>query len=183
MRPLIVLALTAGLLGTATCGGSAPCCIDLLNELPRAQVRPATLPADALVIAGATVGGSIRRSLSAPAPSRVIFRLRIPTRASLTTALAIENPGAATDSGIIFRLGISDGRTYEQLLDTTIRSNESVAWRPVTIDLSSYAGWQWSLFYHPSSIEWQVVLNTYADGPNGALLRGLWAAPAIQPHD
>ena len=170
-----------GLLAGAACRRPppAPCCIELLNELRTAEVRPQGQERPPVV--EANVGGSRRRSVSVPVPTRMIFRLRIPSRAIFTTALALENPGPADDpSGVVFRLGFSDGRVYEQLLDTTVLNSDPPVWRPITLDLSAYAGWQWSLFYRPSSIEWQVVLNTYAHGANAGTLRGLWAMPSIQ---
>ncbi|MEO7192377.1 MAG: hypothetical protein ABI051_15095 [Vicinamibacterales bacterium] len=107
--------------------------------------------------------------------------MRIPQGATLASALAVE-AGADSPStlGVAFRVGISDGRTYEQLLDRTVLAGDSPAWQAVELDLKRYAGWQWSLFYRPSSLAWEIVLNAYPTAPTSPdSLRALWATPQI----
>jgi hypothetical protein len=159
----------------------APCCIDLLEALRGADIRPTDRPADAVHVIDAAVGGQVKRSLSAAVPTRVIYTLRIPPHAIFSTSLSADASAPhATGAGVVFRLGISDGRVYEPLLDQSIPAREEASWTPVRLDLSRYAGWQWSLFYHPSNIVWQLVLNTYPSGAGAEHLRGLWATPAIE---
>lgn len=176
-------AFTAGcMLAASACRGAAapPCCIDLLDHVPSAEIRPEGRPPDAVQVMAAVVGGDARRSLSVAVPSRVAMRLRIPPHAVFSTALGVDaRAGHEAGSGVAFSVGISDGRTYERLLERTILAADSASWQPATMDLRRYAGWQWSLFYHPSSITWQIVLNAYAAGPPSETLRALWAVPAI----
>jgi len=180
-RLAAVLAALVVLAGSSACRNQAPaCCLDLLDAVPGAEIRPAVRAPDAVQVIDTSVGGDARRSLSVTIPSRVILRVRIPKRSAFTAALAVEARGGhETGSGVAFTLGISDGRTYEVLLERTILAGDSSSWQPVQADLRRYAGWQWSLFYHPSSITWQIVLNSYSVGPIGNGLRALWAAPAI----
>lgn len=70
---------------------------------------------------------------------------------------------------------MSDARIYEQLESVTIASPG--AWTDLVVDLSAYAGWKWSLFYHPNSIAWHVAFSTDAVG--GRAGRALWATPEI----
>ncbi len=124
---------------------------------------------------GQTIG-----SLAARLPSRVVFALRIPRDTIFSAAISLEGAGASpAGAGALFRMGISDGRTYEDLFERSIRAGDPQGWVPVRVDLGGYAGWQWSLFYHPSSIAWQIVLNTYPVGAPDDGMRGVWAAPAI----
>jgi hypothetical protein len=156
------------------------CCTDFLQALPQAQIRPADQPAVVRVV-DAHLNGEVKRSLSASVPSRVVFTLQIPGAAVFAASLGVDASGShSDDEGVTFRLGISDGRTYEQLLDRSILARDGEEWVPARVDLARYAGWQWSLFYHPSSITWQIVLNTYSAGSGAEHLRGLWATPRIE---
>ncbi|MEO8483117.1 MAG: hypothetical protein ABI634_12965 [Acidobacteriota bacterium] len=151
-----------------------------MDVVPAAEIRPAVRPPDAVQVTDVSVAGETRRSLSVIVPSRVIIRERVPLRAVFTTALAVDDrAGHEAGAGIAFSLGISDGRIYEPLLQRTILAGESASWQPVRVDLRHYAGWQWSLFYRPSAITWQFVLNSYPAGPGSERLRGIWARPAI----
>lgn len=161
-------------------GVPAPCCIDLLDAVASAEIRPIVRPPDAIQVIDAAVGGTQRRSLSVIVPSRVSVRLHVPTRAIFNAALAVDAPaGHEAGAGVAFSVGISDGRTYEPLIARTILAGDAASWQPVQADLRRYAGWQWSLFYHPSSITWEIVLNSYGTGPSAEGLRALWAGPAI----
>lgn len=158
--------------------------VDLLQELQRAEVRPAPPAPDAVRIVAADVAGRSMRSLSVRVPTRVVIAVRIPNNATLSTFLATQGFGAREGrGGVVFRLGISDNRTYEQLLEHSILAPDPPAWVPVRVDLSRYAGWQWSIFYHPSRLMWRIVLSTYPVLPGDGDLRGLWASPVIQGRD
>jgi hypothetical protein len=175
-RAAIVCALALA----AACGRAQPESVDLLSLVPAADIRPVTHAPDAVRAADAVVGGDARPALVAAVPTRVTIETRMPVHAMLTTALAVQSDGPAPpDAGVAFHLGISDGRVYEALLDQSVLATESTHWRPVQVDLRRYAGWQWSLFYHPSSITWQLVFNTYPVG-TAEHVRGVWAAPRIE---
>ncbi|HTL43787.1 MAG TPA: hypothetical protein VL262_05560, partial [Vicinamibacterales bacterium] len=45
------------------------------------------------------------------------------------------------------------------------------------VDLSAYAGWKWSLFYHPDRIAWRLILS--ADAVDGVPGAGVWGAPRV----
>ena len=118
--------------------------------------------------------------------SRMTWPVAIPARAVLTTSLALK-PGSWNQqgSGILFRIGIADGRTYEELLTRHVdplHHVEDRQWIPVTINLARYGGFKWSLFYQPSRRMWQIVFNTsfdpsYIDESRAGL--PVWGAPAI----
>jgi hypothetical protein len=48
---------------------------------------------------------------------------------------------------------------------------------PIAVDLSAWAGWQWSLFYRPSETAWNIVFSV--DGTRSSDTP-LWLAPAIE---
>jgi hypothetical protein len=54
----------------------------------------------------------------------------------------------------------------------------------VTVDLSGYGGWQWSLFYRPWTTTWRLIFSTDVSppgaAPNPAWDWAVWAEPAIE---
>lgn len=112
------------------------------------------------------------------APARVIWSVRLPSRARLETAVALlaESSGNS-GAGVSARIGISDDRRYDQLAAITLDGSvaQSRAWRPVSIDLGRYSGWQWSLFYRPWERTWRLVFSADAT-PGGTIA---WARPVI----
>lgn len=178
----MAVVLTLGL-GVARCGGRpapAPCCVDLIAALPRADIRPVNRPADAIEVLDASIAGARRPALSIRVPARLTFDVRIPPRAAFTTMLHVDGiDGAPGAAAVVFRVGISEGRTHELLVDRTIALRDGGGWQPLDLDLRRYAGWQWSLFYHPSRLAWQIVLYAFPAGAGAEQLRAVWLAPAI----
>jgi hypothetical protein len=115
--------------------------------------------------------------------SRITWSLRLPARAVLHAWLAAETDCPARAARTGFRVGISDGRVYEDLLVKPVTAVEPHAlhWEPVTIDLRAYGGFKWSLFYHPSRITWRIAFNTAPLGnvSPDCLPRPFWGAPAV----
>ena len=107
------------------------------------------------------------------APVRVIWTGRLPARAWIDTAVMLVDGAGATA-----RIGISDQRLYEGLTRIELKpaADGAAAWQNVRVDLGSYSGWQWSLFYRPSEIEWRLVFAADAT-PGGTIA---WARPVIK---
>jgi hypothetical protein len=80
-----------------------------------------------------------------------------------------------SDAPVRFRLGVADNRTYEPLAQVTVTKAGGA--RPFNVDLSAYAGWKWSLFYHPDRIAWRLILS--ADAVDGVPGAGVWGAPRV----
>lgn len=102
----------------------------------------------------------------------------MPHRATLRVYAAVPSDGAPASAAV--RLGISNGRWYDQLREQVITSDESAKdWVAVSADLAAYAGWKFSLFYRPDFTKWQVVVGTYVvnGSPDGIVLGepGLYA--------
>lgn len=172
MRGLLVAALFAAAACT-TSGGSAPVtAIDLLKAADQAEKRPAGAPFDVVERA---CGGVHLGGLEVPVPSRIIYRSNFPAGARLVTVPWLDGP---PDASAEFRIGISDRRTYETLVTRTIRAGTCAVESTVTLDLSRYGGWQWSLFYRPDERTWELIFGVSAAG--GAPVRGGWGAPRIE---
>jgi hypothetical protein len=152
--------------------------VDLASMLNDADHRPAEARFD---IVPAMLDGTVRRAVRTPPTSRISWRLRLPPHAALRTYLHVDPECIASGKGVLFRIGISDGRTYEELLNQWI-SRSQADWIPILLDLSPYSGFKWSLFYHPSRISWWIVFNTTAaaaPGQPACVPSPLWGAPAI----
>ena len=123
-----------------------------------------------------TFGTDTRATLVVPPDSRAIWQMELPRRATLNTSVGVT--GAAESDAATFRIGISDERVYEPLLERTVTVGDCArGWIPLSADLSRYAGWQWSLFYRPDGRQWRIVLAVSRVG--GAPDKAFWAAPGI----
>ena len=148
--------------------------MDLTRKLQDAERRPAAAPFE---LGEFTFAGQTRATIVAPAESRLTWRLPLPRRGTLQFFAAI--PAAQGDASVAFRIGISDDRRYETLVEPTITTADTVArgWLPVVADLSAFAGRKWSVFYRPDEIRWAVVIGTHViAGSPGVVYLG---APSI----
>ena len=82
---------------------------------------------------------------------------------------------AASAAPVRIRVGISDARIYEQLTEIDVAPDK--AWSDVSVDLSAYAGWKFSLFYRPERRAWR--LNLSADAVTGIPAKVAWGRPEI----
>jgi hypothetical protein len=149
--------------------------IDLVHEFHRAEKRP---PGATFEVAEHIVSSVRHATLSAPVPSRIIWNTAVPARGVLRAALAVAPVDPARpDVAINFRVGISDDRIYEHLGQQRVSAGaRETGWIPLTIDMSRYGGWQWSLFYRPGARQWRLIFNAEPVGGEG---RALWGAPGV----
>jgi hypothetical protein len=147
--------------------------IDLIKQFAHAETRPL---AGSFQIAEHTFGGRAHTSLVASVPSRVIWTTTLPERGWLRVAVGVPQQ-AGSASAVNFRVGISDDRIYDRLVQRTVSSAESRAgWTDLEADLSLYAGRKLSLFYRPHGRRWRVILS--ADWIEGTAA-AVWGAPGI----
>ena len=152
--------------------------VDLLKQIGHAETRPLSAT---IQLGEHTFAGHSRASLVVPVPSRITWTQALPLRGVLRADAAIpDEPGPAV---VEFRLGISDDRMYETLVERQIASGDSSrqGWTPMRADLSLYAGRKFSLFYHPDRIRWRIVLAAYA--VSGATGSAYWGAPGIEADE
>jgi len=168
-----VLSGTAGCAGVGTQAGTT----DLAATLDRAERRPMGGPFEVHEL---DIDGQPRKVIAVPAASRLTWQLRFPAHARLRMWLAARS--ACDSAPVDFRVGISDGRVYEQLLVRAVApgASGSSRWEPARIDLSRYGGAQWSLFYRPSEITWSLIFNTRPTGPMPCASQSFWGAPLIE---
>ena len=148
--------------------------VDLLKQIGHAETRPLGA---SIQIGEHTFDGRSRASLVVPVPSRITLTQALPVRGVLRVDAAV--PDDAGPAVVLFRIGISDDRVYEALVERQIASGDSSrqGWTPMSVDLSGYAGRKFSLFYRPDNRRWRIVFGVYAvSGASGSVY---WGAPGI----
>lgn len=147
----------------AACRAPEPPPIDLIHELPHAERRASGIPGDA-IHAEHLFAPAIRDVLNMRAPARVTWTIRMPRKALFRSDAAL-SPGSA---GVTVRIGISNGRRYDELSRVAFTAADAARLRPLQVDLSEYSGWAWSLFYRPATIDWKLIINADAS-PGGTI--------------
>lgn len=149
--------------------------VDLLKQIGHAETRPLSATIE---LGEHTFDGRSRASLVVPVPSRVIWTQALPVRGVLRVDAAV--PDEPSPTIVRFRIGISDDRVYEGLVEREIAGGGSSrqGWTPISADLSGYAGRKFSLFYHPDQRRWRIVFNV--DAVSGAARWAYWGAPGIE---
>jgi hypothetical protein len=151
--------------------------IDLLLSSDAAVKRPPPNRPDLFVVQDVVLAGQPKRALIVPQPSRVTWKVNVPAHAVLTGGAGImPSPSGAAAGASRLYIGISDGRSFTGLLDEGLPLASAVAggvWLPIRVDLASYGGWQWSVFYRPWEITWDVIFNVNGQGPATVALGNL----------
>ncbi len=81
------------------------------------------------------------------------------------------------DGAVAVRVGVSDNRIYNTVVEPTIATTNKDAWVLVDADLSLYAGRKWSLFYRPDETKWRIVIGTHVI--SGTVANVYLGAPAL----
>jgi hypothetical protein len=138
-------------------GRSVAVAIDLVELYPSAETRSNVSPKEAaFALKDETLAGETKKSIYMVPTSRLIYkRVEIPESAWLRVWLGIREEGwTQSTDGVLFRVGVSDGRTYDELLKQHVdplHNTNDRRWIPVTIDLSAYAGQQVDVIFNTNS--------------------------------
>ena len=161
-------------------GSSERTTIDLIQQFDTAEKRPGDPPpAQWCTLTEATLNGVTRRAVRVLSTSRLIYRLTVPQEAVLRVWIGLEpDVWDKEGDGVLFRFGVSDGRTYDELLNQhvnpyTVKADRQ--WIPVSIDLSAYGGRAVDLIFNTNSSLPNRPIDARNDKP-------LWAEPAIVPQ-
>ena len=155
--------------------------IDLLSLLTDAQKRSTWAePGDApFTVTDLTIAGETHKAVFAPPHCRLRWKIEVPRRGTLEVFYGVrEDAWTADGNGMQFRVGVSDGRTYEEYLREVVNPKgreRDRRWISATIDLSAYEG---------QLVE--INLNTDPGPPNDAADKrndlGYWGEPRIISH-
>jgi hypothetical protein len=157
----------------ASCGGGVENETSFVTTLGEAEKR-SNVGDPQFVVEPVTIDGTTRQSILARPHSRLTYKITVPPDAWLETAFALkaetwDQPG----DGAQFRIGVSDGRIYDELLRQYVNPKRGDRrWFTARLDLSAYEGRQVS-----------VIFNT-DPGPPGAATDAnndlaVWGEPRI----
>lgn len=158
-------------------GGGPEVVIDLVDAFPEAEKRTNAPSLDmAFALEEVTIAGVRKRCIYATPEARIIWSVVMPDAARLETSFGMREDSwdKLHSNGAQFRIGISDGVEYTELLRQVVdpTSNQSDRrWQSVTLDLGRYAGRQV-----------QVIFNTDPGPPgdgNTAYDFSVWGEPRI----
>jgi hypothetical protein len=148
--------------------------IDLVAKFAEAEKRTTVPTMDAAFsLQDVTIDGQTKKSIFAHPHSRIIYTVTVPPNAWLETSFALrpdswDRPG----DGAQFRVGVSEGRTYDELLRQYVNPKRGDRrWFSARLDLSAYEGRQV-----------KVIMNTDPGPPgdgNSENDWAVWGAPQI----
>jgi hypothetical protein len=149
--------------------------VQLIDRFAQARKQPDD--ASLYSVIDANLDGQTKKAI-AIAPvigTRVTFRVAVPDDGWLKVDLGVK-PEAWTQEGdgVLFYVGISDGRAFEQLFSQHVHpfaNQGDRKWIPAMVDLSAYSG-----------EEVDLIFNTRSGKPEKGDIRNdyaLWGEPAI----
>jgi len=147
--------------------------INLLGQLATAEKRTNVEGGAQFVAESVTIDGVTKQTILARPHSRLIYSVKVPQDAWFDVSFAMKPetwdlPG----DGAQFRIGISDGRMYEELQRVHVNPKAgNRRWVSVHLDLSAYEGRQVKL-----------ILNTDPGPPeasDNANDLAVWAEPRV----
>jgi hypothetical protein len=152
-----------------------PAPLDLIEQLPGAEQRTYGRDPQAVVhVEFVRSGSEAAPAIVIEAPARLIYKVRMPAEARFEANVAFLSSPPDSAGGVTLRLGLSDQRHYDQVLNLPLTS-DAKEWRAIRVDLAEFSGRQWSVFYRPAAIVWDLILNVDAR-PGGTVA---WARPRI----
>ena len=147
--------------------------VALLDRLAEAEKRTNVEQSDQFTLGQVTIDGTARHTILARPHSRLIWPLVVPPDAWFEVSFALkpevwEGPG----DGAQFRVGVSDGRNYDELLRQHVDPRRGDRrWFVARLDLSAYEG-----------RDVKLILNTDPGPPGSADTDNdlaVWADPRI----
>jgi hypothetical protein len=153
--------------------GSADPATRLIPLLATAEKRPA---GGTFEVIQADVNGETKEAIYTVPPSRLYFKVQLPDDAWLRVAVATK-PETWTQEGdgVLFRFGVADGRTYDELFTQHVNpfANEGDRkWIQVWVDLSAYGGEEVDLIFNTNT-------SAAGQGDDPRNDHALWGAPEV----
>jgi hypothetical protein len=147
--------------------------IPLIPLLASSEKRP---PGGTFEVIQADINGEIKQAIYTVPASRIYFKVKVPEDAWLRLAVATK-PESWTQEGdgVLFRVGVADGRTYEELFTQHVNPFANAGdrkWIQVWVDLSAYAGEQLDLIFNTNS-------SAAGKGDDRNNDHALWGAPEL----
>ena len=170
---LVAVVVVAGLgLWWYLRSGGENVAVDLVQQFAAAKQQP---DAEAFSVGDSAINNESKRAIAVKslAGTRIIWHVTVPDNGWLKTSLGILEQGWTMEGdGVLFSVGISDGKNYEELLSLTINpftNRSDRRWNEISLDVSQYAG---------ETVD--VIFNTRSgtkDNRNGDF--AVWGEPRI----
>jgi hypothetical protein len=153
--------------------------IDLTDRLDAAEKRSSGPSIELAIVRGTfRIRGEAKRGIFMHPTSRVTFpAMEIPSGAVFRASVGLKDEAwDKTVDGVLFRVGVSDGKTYTELSKRHVNPSNDPndrRWIPLEADLDAYAG---------RTV--QVILNTNSSlpgqGDNTASDWAVWGEPRVE---
>ena len=149
--------------------------IDLLARFEEARKAPSP---GSFTLRDVDLAGQTRRAIvvTPGAASRLRWNVRVPDDAWISVAVGLlPEAWEQEGDGVLFRIGVSDGRTFEDLVTQNVSpfaNKGDRRWIPVMIDLSAYAGEEIELNFNTNS-------SVPGKGDDQRNDLAVWGSPAI----
>ena len=151
--------------------------LDLIQQVGSVEARPVDPPPREWCLLNETaLTGVTKRAIKVLPNSRLTWKVTVPAQAFLQAWIGLEpDVWAKEGDGVLFRIGVSDGSGFKDLL---IRQVDPFAeagdrrWVPVSVDLSAYAGLEVSLMFNTNASPPGRGNDTRNDKP-------VWGDPSI----
>jgi len=115
--------------------------IDLISTFEAATKKPAD---GVFQVVDMDLNGEQKRAIFTQAPTRMTWKVKIPDDGWIKASLGMKpETWDKEGDGVLFRIGVSDGRTFEDLLTLHVDPFHNKAdrrWIPIAVDVSQYAG-------------------------------------------
>jgi hypothetical protein len=161
---------------TTSCARTPETAIDLIAAFDEAEKRSHRPVEETFAVTELEVDGQRRRAIAAHPLSRLIWRITVPRHALLQTWIAVDpEVWDLEGDGVQFRIGVSDGSQYDELLrqhvDPISRRGDR-RWVPITLDLSEYQGQAVELIFNTDHGPPDAPVDSRND-------RAVWGEPAV----
>jgi len=135
---VVVLVIGGWWLFKRTSRGAA---IDLISTFDTATKKPSD---SAFQIVDMDLNGERKHAIFTTPPTRLIWKVKIPDDGWIKASLGMKPESWDKEGdGVLFRIGVSDGRAFEDLLTLHVdpfHNKSDRRWIPVAVDVSQYAG-------------------------------------------
>ena len=129
--------------------------IDLVGQFPSAEKRSNGQLELVFAVQDVAIKGDTRHCIYMHPTSRLTYKITVPRDGWFRAWLGIKEEAWDKQSdGVVFRIGVSDGREYDELVVQHVDPANNPGdrrWVPVTADLSAYAGQQVDLILNTNS--------------------------------
>ncbi|MGE3841839.1 MAG: hypothetical protein AB7I50_09655 [Vicinamibacterales bacterium] len=159
-------------------GASGPAAVPLVDHFAQAEKRSSIAVEQAIRLEDVTIGSETRSAIFMHPTSRLTFKaITIPRDAWLRVWVALKPDvwSRPEGNGVLFRFGVSDGRTYDELARQSVDPQHKEGdrrWIPIEVDLSPYADLSVDLIFNTNS-------GLPGQGDDAANDWAVWGSPEI----